>query len=111
MISASKRPATTRNNVMVTSVATRPPAISSHNARVVSIGPGKISGGSVRDTKPQPITAVTMESNLSMGGHLRGLHARKVNARAGRAAARHLLGFDEESIFVDRQELTIPHDD
>src|SRR5262245_60575189 len=109
--SASKRPATTRNIVMATSISTRPPAISPHKTRVVSIGPGKSSGGSVRDTNPQTISAATMESTLSMGPHRRGLRARKADARTHRAAARYLLGLYEESIFVDRQDPAIPHDD
>src|SRR5262245_41559398 len=111
IIIASKRTAMTRNIVMATSVSTPPPAISPHNTRVVSIGPGKISGGSVRDINPQTISAATMESNLSMGPHLRDRRARKADARTRRAAARYLLGLYEESIFVDRQDPAIPHDD
>ena len=61
--------------------------------------------------RAQTITAATMENNLSMGPHLRGLHARKANARTGRRNGALPARLLEESTFVDRQDLAIPHDD
>src|SRR5689334_9347015 len=109
-INASRRPPTTRSIVMARSVPTCPPAISAHRARAVSIGPGKISGGSVRDSAPQTITAVTRESSLSMAGDLHHRACRQLNAGASRAAARHLAGLNQKSVFVDGQYLAISHD-
>ena len=94
---------------MATSTATLPPAISPHSARVVSIGPGRISGGSVRDSNAQKITALSKDTNLSMGRHPHRC-ARKGEARPSRAAAGHLIGLDEKSSLVHRQDFTIPHD-
>src|SRR4051794_21722601 len=108
---ASTSPATTRKSVMVTSVATRPPAISPHNARVVSTGPGRISGGSVSESSHHTIIAVRRDRVLSTGRHLHDRCAWKREARSGRAAAGHLLGFQEKSSLVDAQDLTIPHND
>jgi hypothetical protein len=52
--------------------------------RTVSIGPGKSSGGNVRDS--------TCEAGTS------------------EAATRHLFGLGEKSRFIDGQDFTIPHD-
>ncbi len=46
-----------------------------------------------------------------MARNLTRLRPRKGEARTSSAAARHLLGLHKKSILVDRQNLTIPHDD
>ena len=46
-----------------------------------------------------------------MALNLHHLRCREGDARTSRAAARHPIGLCEKSILVDRQNLTVPHDD
>src|SRR5262249_26784858 len=109
-ISASTRPPTTRSSVIARSFPTCRAAISAHKARAVSIGPGKISGGSVRDNNPQMTPAATRESNLSMARGLHQRRCRKGETRTRCTAARHLLSLCEKGVLVDCQNLAIAHD-